>query len=85
MPLDDAFDITHDKDWLSPLSVPVLAEAVKDRMPFVILAGKRFNIKYDEDEERAFVRIDGNYAPCGWFTFAQLEQYEFESDHDKHL
>lgn len=79
------FDITHDKDWLSPLNVPVLAEAVKDRMPFVILTGRRFNIKYYEETQRAFVRVDGNYAPCGWFSYAELEQYEFEADHDKHL
>jgi len=84
MPLDD-FDITKDRDWLSPLNVPVLAEAVRDRMPFVVLTGRRFNLTYEEEHERVFARVDGNFAPCGWFTFTQLEQYEFESDHDKHL
>ena len=83
--MQNEFDITHDKDWLSPLNVPMLAEAVKDRMPFVVLTGRQFNITYHDEIEKAFVRVDGNYAPCGWFSYLELERYEFEGDHDKHL
>jgi hypothetical protein len=84
MTLED-FDITHDKDWLSPLNVPVLAEAVANGEPTVTLTGRVFDINYHVDKGKVFVKVQGNYTPCGWFTFDQLSRYEFEADHDKHL
>jgi hypothetical protein len=79
------FDITHDKDWLSPLNVPVLANAVKNRQDNVTLTGRKFNITHHYYLGKVFVQVDGNYVPCGWFSYEELEHYEFESDHDKHL
>jgi hypothetical protein len=94
MPLDDTFqDFSIDKEWLNPLSMLELQDAVHKAKDTVVLNGRHFTIRYVDasvDDHgimtgKVFVRIVGNYAPCGWFGIQDLLNYEFESDHDKHL
>ena len=77
------FDTSIDKEWLNPLNVLELIEAVRNRDSQVTLTGRAFDITYHES--KCFVQVTGNYTPCGWFSYEELERYEFESDHDKHL
>ena len=79
------FDMRLDRSWLNPVNVLELKAAVKKRKPTVVMNGKTYDIRYHDDRERVFVRIQNNYAPCGWFGYEELEKYEFEADHDKHL
>lgn len=82
-----------DKQWLNPLAVLDLQEAVHHERSTVILNGRQFTIRYENASRddhgiltgRVFVRIVGNYAPCGWFSINELLNYQFEGDHDKHL
>lgn len=81
------FDMKLDKSWLNPINVLELRTAVKKKKLSVELNGKMYVISYhlDQIEPKVFVRRHNNYAPCGWFTIRELEEYEFEADHDKHL
>ncbi len=82
-----------DKQWLNPLAVLDLRNAVLQGSGNVNLNGKVFTIDYREaavDDHgvitgRVFVRVFGDYAPCGWFSIKELMDYEFEADHDHHL
>ena len=82
-----------DKEWLNPLAVLDLQQAVNEQKQSVTLNGRDFTIRYHDvaiDDHgimtgKVFVRVIGDYAPCGWFSINQLLNYEFESDHDKHL
>lgn len=82
--LDD-FDIAKDNDWLSPVQILELRDAVSKRQSTVVLGGKVFAVTYHDDKAKVFVKYVSDFAPAGWFTYQQLEQYEFESDHDKGL
>jgi len=82
-----------DKQWLNPLAVVDLRDAVLNHAYTVKLNGRIYTINYKEaavDDHgvitgRVFVRVMHNYAPCGWFSINELMNYEFEADHDKHL
>lgn len=90
---DFSFSSLEDKEWLNPLSVMELQRAVQFEQTIVELQGKQFKITYHDiavDDHGimtglVFVKIVGNFAPCGWFSINELLRYEFESDHDKQL
>jgi hypothetical protein len=81
----DVFPYTdlESKDWLNPLAILELRKAVRRRKDTVNLNDKVYSIRYEE--LKVFVKNISDFAPCGWFTYQQLEEYEFEADHDKHL
>jgi len=81
------FDYTNldGKDWLSPINVLELKAAVAKRDVSITLDGRMYRLRYHDDQGKVFVKVTDNFAPCGWFSYQELEQYDFEGDHDKHL
>jgi hypothetical protein len=59
------------RPWLNPISLQELRAAVKAKEPQVELDGRKFSIKY-EDNDKIWVQIVGDYIPCGRFTIREI-------------
>lgn len=79
------FDMRLDKSWLNPVNVLELQKAVKKHKRDIQLNGEWFDIRYHDDLGKLFIKRKNNYVPCAWISYEELEKFEFESDHDKHL
>ena len=82
-----------DSEWLNPLAVLDLRDAVFNQQTSVMMNGREFSITYQDiqiDDHgimtgRVFVKLIGAFGPCASLGINTLLNYEFESDHDKHL
>jgi hypothetical protein len=67
-----------DRDWLNPISMNELKEAVALKSTTVGLNGVLYEIKYRETD--VFLRrCDGSFAPCGCVSYDSLKYFKFES------
>jgi len=69
----DAIDAR--RRWPGRENIKTLAQAVKDRRPFVFIADKRYKIRYTTHfGGTVFVSPDGwALIPCGYFSIEKLE------------
>lgn len=60
--------------WPGRDNTRLLAQAVKDRLPFVIFGDRRFRIRYTTHfGGSVFISPDDNgFVPCGYFTIHKL-------------
>jgi hypothetical protein len=59
---------SHKSRWLSPNDAEHLLGAMDAGKKQVILAGKKFTVKY-ETRDKVFVKpTTGPMVPCGWYT-----------------
>jgi len=59
---------SHKSRWLSPSDAEHLLAAMDAGKKQVILAGKKFTVKY-ETRDKVFVRpVTWPPVPCGWYT-----------------
>lgn len=71
-------DTSDSKDWTNPVNMLAIRDAVREHHKQVTLNGHIFVIKYDS--QKVYVKIQNDYAPCGWFTYEELEKYNPEGD-----
>lgn len=70
-------EISHEKRvWPSEDELKVLAQAVKDKLPYVVLSGMKYSIRYTTHfGNSVFIRPADTTAfiPCGYFTISKLD------------
>jgi hypothetical protein len=81
------FDMNPDRDWLNPISMQILKEAVARKDERVFLNGHEFFIEYGRyldmpvsGEHRELVRLkrtDGEIVPFGDVSVKKLQNFEF--------
>lgn len=63
------------RKWPEDKEKRVILEALSKKKDYVILKGKRFDIRYSGDD--AFIspiKSTGEFVPCGWFSKSGLEK-----------
>jgi hypothetical protein len=82
------FDEHKDGDWLNPIAMSYLKDAVEKRASTVVLRGDRFNITYGfkrtypaSNETVESIRLtpaDGGFVPMGYVSMKKILEFDFE-------
>lgn len=82
------FDSRPDRDWLNPISMSRLKDAVGQRAKKVVLNGVEFGITYGHTftyklsgevvECVKLKRTDGDFVPFGYVSMHTIDKFQFD-------
>lgn len=82
------FDSRPDRDWLNPISMSRLKDAVSEKAKKVVLNGVEFAITYGHTftykttgevvECVKLKRTDGGFVPFGYIALYNLDKFRFD-------
>lgn len=70
-------DTSGDRDWLNPIAMSKLADAVDRRDSIIDLNGILYTLRYEERSVH-LRRVDGQFVPMGSVSYDTLRGFQFE-------